>query len=247
MSLAHTSQRTVQEWIIAFHKCPVPIAPFHVSGREASLYPGLRDILECLPADVPTHIETNLVGHPSSWLNETTAPRVRRVLCSLHFDPRDERGSRFWEHVEYVRDIAPQASCVVSMVITQQTRQDTSSLVRAMAQARGCEYLTSMFDETYLFRNRPVPTRGYCEQCYAGMHKLAVMPDGTVYRCLAHAYFDLSPLGNVIDDGWGVLLDAPATCDVTPCMCDGGYAQFRNAAGDVVPWTEVPLLEGGVL
>jgi len=224
--VSHGTERSPQEWIAALKDCPREVKPIVPTGREPTLYEGLSEVLGAL--QWPVKIETNLLTPLDSWLTEDVEPLVVHVHASLHHHPQHKVAARFWSNVETLRArLHPEGTIAVHMCVTQREIADEVETARMMAKERGVGFKAGGMDEAFMFREVR-PDRGPATTCTAGQEIVVLAPDGAMFRCVGHTYFNQCCLGNIFEDGWGLLLEEPLPCDVTPCACEFGRAVWPD-------------------
>ena len=215
----HGSNRSADHWIEAFNSCPFPIEQVAITGGEPTVYKPLRAILEA--TDWKFTMDSNLVLPLVDILPESAKGRLVALNAGLQWHPERDEATLFFDHLHDARAAYPNSQVVVVYVATQRDTQDEWDMVQALASSHGAEFRLSTYDGTYLMKDRDPAKPGIREVCGSGYDNATLLPDGTLYRCIGHAYYAHEPLGNVIDDGWGCLLDGPDPCDRLLCtICD---------------------------
>jgi hypothetical protein len=209
-------------WVELFNQVPRSISFLAASGREATCYPGLTWVLEDSPY---THwsIDTNLMRDPQKWLTEALVDRMRHINVSLHFHPKHERAEQFWQHMSWLADQVPTGSINMQIVISQRELPEEVELAREMAADidESINVCALTFDQRYMFREIEPVRPGSVSACNGGNKLIVLMPDGTMYRCIGHAYFGRHSMGNVVKSGWEILNEEALPCHHLLCTtCD---------------------------
>ena len=235
----HGSEVPCEEWVRVFRECPVPVGMLMVTGGEPGVYPGLRRVLDAVPWTI--HVNSNLMSDPDEWLSPAAAPRAHCISTACHFDPDDPRAEVYWRRLRRLRERLPSSVYVNAGIMeTQQTPR--ARLERALERVRECGASYTAREVSYYWSYRDaVPLREMAADCTGGATMLALMPDGTAFRCLGHAYAcaELQALGNVLRDGWGILRQSATPCDFCCCTmvaeCDTVHIARRGGTGEIRP------------
>lgn len=235
--IAHGAERTPEEWLGALEALGRPIRMMTVSGGEPGLYKGLSRVLEH-PNVRQAHINTNLVRHPAQWLSAGVIGKAYSMSLSLHFDPDDARAESFWVHTQWLRDNCPETLLNVHVVRTQQVSDDQAQRAYARCVAIGVGFCTQDYCYAWAYRDAAPRLDGSC-LCTAGVATIAVLPDGTLCRCLGQTYGGTAQsLGNAIDDGWGALQAAAYPCANMTCanalLCEGVEREQTSGTGEII-------------
>lgn len=235
----HGGEVPAEEWARLFRACPVPVGMLMVTGGEPALFRGLRDVLDAVPWTL--HVNTNLMSDPEEWLSPGAIARLNCVSTACHFDPDDPRAEGYWRRLRQLRELLPAEVRVnAGIVETQQTPRGT--VERAVQRTRECGgcYIARNVSYYWAYRDAP-PLRDMTANCTGGATMLAVMPDGTAYRCLGHAYAcaEEQSLGNLFRDGWGILRTGATPCDTCCCTlvpeCDTVQIERLSGTGEILP------------
>ena len=191
--IEHGKEQTANAWQELFWSCRRQIGDLIICGGEPSLYQGLDRALETLPLPARVHVATNLAIDPESWLTESVRPRIGSLLLSLHFDPSDKRAASFWLRAQWVRGVLPETYIRAHVTRTQQLMEEPIATAVRMAAERGLDLEITDFDDHWNWRNK-LPERDGEAVCGGGADLVVLMPDGTAYRCLGHAYSNRNEL-----------------------------------------------------
>lgn len=210
----HGQERPPEDWSAAFAACPQSVRVISASGREATLYRGMTEVLESV--DWPVRLETNLLVPPSAWLTAALEPRIRNVTATLHHHPQHKKAQVFVKHLDELIGLVGRERVKMRMQLAEHDLPSEVDEVTALAKARRIRFKVGKMCETFLWRDI-LPLREPVPECTAGYGVVILMPDGAAYRCVGQAYYARECLGNIFDDGWDVLLEKPERCDVALC------------------------------
>lgn len=216
----HGRERKPQEWAACFAACPHDIEQVTISGGEPSLYP-LAELFALTSWRFA--LDSNMQRHPETWCSASIDPRVVTIQGSLQFRPQHSLADVYFTHMAWLRETLPDAWLTGSYIPLWRDPDvdgDVALFTRRLTDI-GIKARIGTFDATYLFPDRPPQKTGRVEWCTCGTEYAIIMPDGGAFRCLGHAHFDRQYLGNLIDDGWGVLHAEPQPCEELICSaCD---------------------------
>ena len=214
---AHGAELPAEVWQEVFAKCPREVAALISSGREPTIYPGVREVWESV--DWPLKMETNLMVHPDTWYSDKIGEQLLNVKSCLHHHPLHKVAvNTYWPHLKWLREhLPPEVPIQTGIVMTQRELAEEGDIGEEKALECGVKgFKRGSFDESFMYKDMP-PLKPPVKLCAAGLRKVVLMPDGTAYRCVGHTYWQQQPMGNVVTDGWGVLLEEPAPCDAVLC------------------------------
>lgn len=233
---------TADQWIKIFSDLQEPVDLLCIGGREPSLYSGLTEVLRSLPWHFA--IDTNVVIHPQEWLTPDLYDRCDYVNPSLQFRPDHPRAEpEFWSRLRWLSENMPQRTQIyISHVMTQHAHPIEEQQVLDEIAKLGDDRIKHVklgFDDTFMYRERvPIQPGMAYESCSSGKDVIVVFPDGSVFRCIGHAYYDIDCLGNLVTDGWDVLLKESQPCDQCLCTICDAYVE-KVPVGTSEPDVEV--------
>jgi len=153
--------------------------------------------------------------------DEAIRERVVGFTCSLHFHPDHPEAVAFWENAVEAYKAFPCQGFDIHFVALWRDLPAVVERFQQRCEELGLPHSIGTFDERYLFRDRELLHPRMYETCPHGHREVVLLPDGTAFRCIGHALFDIEPLGNAIQKGWDILLPAPEACEVGVCtVCD---------------------------
>lgn len=222
-------EHSASQWIDVFSNNPFSKAlPMVISGREPSCYAGLTEVLHNL--SFRYRFETNLEIHPEKWTTRKILKQSYFFKCTYHHPVSDtEKLASYFDKIRWLKDHGCKMQC--NMTRHQYYVKGDFEKFKKIASSIGIENVhlgTMMY---YFMLREYFPYTGYRKLCSRGKDSVTIAPNGTIYRCVGHAYWGIKPLGNVFNDGWSVVLDEPASCKLSCCQCGFGGQLIRYDEG----------------
>jgi hypothetical protein len=146
------------------------------------------------------------------------ASRTIGLTASMQFHRNHPRAERYWKHLAAARRILPGIHISATKVTQPQIDTDADGREFATrATALGCHNNWHPYSDSHLWRDWTWRRTGTATACSGGQDMLAVLPDGTMFRCLGHAAAGLHPIGNLFREGWSAMATRSEPC--SDCLC----------------------------
>lgn len=206
------------EWIRIFKSIDelMDIQEIVVTGGEPGLLSDMSKILRSV--EWPVHLNTNLMVHPSEWLDDDIIDRIPHLSMCLHHHPDTKQAEEFFKRAEYIRDRLPVSTYAsTSWIHTQSDPPDIIDKMKAKCHQHNLYCVINEFDDHWLYRHW-LPKRKMKAMCSGGYDFMVIMPNGDLYRCLGHACSGTNCMGNLsCEDPKKLFFDDNKIC--TDCFC----------------------------
>lgn len=239
LPMKHSTELKPQVWIDFFNNSPVEIESVAISGGEPTVYPGFKEVLD--NTSFKFTVDTNCRIPPSTFINDGNIDRLISLNLSLHFNPDHYCAQWFWGALDWFETTFPGVKKVQTTVVsTQRELESEIAQYKDRASAYNCNNcaVVSVFDDSFMFKSKGIPRKPdrWSPNCDSGTDYLTILADGTIYRCLGHAYHEVNPMGNLMYKGWDVRFSNIRPCyDVVCTACDlGNKSIYKVSEGDQI-------------